>query len=61
MDYPSGTSELVVLLDTLYPDKIGTDPKIVGTPEYWKQVGVIELIQKIKYQMRGTNLKNVSA
>ena len=32
----------------MYPDVFDTDVFFVGTPEYWKKAGVIELINMLK-------------
>jgi len=59
MKIPSTTIDLVRLLEELYPDVMELDPTIVGTPEYWKKVGIVELIQKIKYKSTNSSLEKV--
>jgi len=49
MKVPSTTILLLTLLEDLYPDTMELDPTCVGTPDYWKKAGVIELIQKLKH------------
>lgn len=49
MDVPSSTIDLLNVLKTRYPDVACTDPEEVGTPEYWKGMGVIELIRELTY------------
>jgi len=45
---PSTTIDLIKWLEEIYPDVFETDASFVGTPEYWKKAGIIELIQKLK-------------
>ena len=47
MDVPSSTIDLLTLLKTKYEDKAETDPDIVGTPQYWMKVGVIQLLREL--------------
>jgi hypothetical protein len=49
MDVPSSTIELINLLKTQYPDKAEVDPSVVGTPEYWKSMGVVELLRDLEF------------
>jgi hypothetical protein len=46
---PASTEGLLEYLKEIYSDVMELDPTMVGTPEYWKKAGVIELIQKIEY------------
>ena len=45
---PSNTVDLIKYLEDIYTDLFELDPAMVGTPEYWKKAGVIELIQLLK-------------
>ena len=49
MDVPSSTIDLINLLKEKYPDELNTNPKIVGTPEYWKTVGVVQLLRELQF------------
>lgn len=53
MDVPSNTIDLIRLLTSRYEDKAEVDPTIVGTPEYWKKIGVIELLRELTYYIEG--------
>ena len=57
MDIPSSTIELLNILKEHYPDKAVTDPKLVGTPEYWKHMGVVELIRDIEFYIHNRRNK----
>lgn len=59
MKVPSTTIDLVKMLDELYPDVMELDPAWVGTPEYWKKAGIIELIQKLKIKHTNSSLEKV--
>lgn len=48
---PSNTIDLIKYLEDLYPDIYELDPTLVGTPEYWKKAGVIELIQMLNSRL----------
>lgn len=45
---PTTTVELLELLDKWYIDKLETNSEFVGTPEYWKKAGIIELKHRIR-------------
>jgi hypothetical protein len=45
---PTNTVDLIKWLEDMYPDVFDTDVFFVGTPEYWKKAGVIELINMLK-------------
>lgn len=47
-ELPSKTIDLLLLLKEEYEDFYETDEKKVGTPEYWKKAGVIEIIKRIE-------------
>lgn len=49
MNIPSNTYDLINILKTKYPNKIEIDEKIVGTPEYWKRVGIITLLEELEF------------
>jgi len=49
MDVPNSTIELLNLLKNKYPDVAWTEVDKVGSPEYWKSMGVIELIRELTY------------
>jgi hypothetical protein len=49
MDVPSSTIELLEVLKKRYPDVACTDIEKVGTPEYWKAMGVVDLIRELSY------------
>ena len=49
MNVPSSTIDLLTVLREKYPDVACTNPEEVGTPEYWKSMGVIELIRELTY------------
>ena len=48
---PSNTIDLIKHLEEMYDDVFELDPTMVGTPEYWKKAGVIELIQLLKSRL----------
>lgn len=52
MDVPSSTIDLIKKLKEQYPDKAETDPTIVGTPDFWKQIGVVELLRELEYYIK---------
>jgi hypothetical protein len=56
MKIPEKTKDFIEELEKIYKDKYETDENIVGTPEYWKKAGVIELIRQVKFIM--TKAKN---
>jgi hypothetical protein len=45
------TRDQVEELKKVYKDKLECDPKYVGTPDYWKQVGVVELIRLLDNEL----------
>jgi hypothetical protein len=49
MDVPSSTIELLEVLKNKYPDLACTDPDEVGTPAYWKAMGIVELVRELTY------------
>jgi len=51
MDVPSNTIDLIRILQKKYPDIAEEDEKIVGTPRYWKKIGVIELVRELMYSI----------
>lgn len=55
MDVPSSTIDLIKILKDKYPDVLEVDTEVVGTPEYWKKVGVVELLRDLEYfiKLRG--------
>lgn len=57
MDVPINTLDLLTLLKTKYPDKAETDPEVVGTPEYWKKIGIIELLKELEYYVKRMEVK----
>ena len=54
MKIPTYTADLIVMLKLQNPDKLEEDPLLVGTPEYWKRVGIVELIRSL--EAAGANL-----
>ncbi|MCI4436677.1 MAG: hypothetical protein JHC33_07720 [Ignisphaera sp.] len=51
MDIPGNSTALLSALEKIYPDTFETDPTMVGTPEYWKRAGVIELLKMIRWSI----------
>jgi len=49
---PSTTLDLIRYLEELYPDTYNTNPTYVGTPEFWKEAGKIELIRMLKEKIQ---------
>ena len=49
MDIPSSTIDFIRQLQLKYSDELMLDEKIVGTPEYWKKAGVVELLRELQY------------
>ena len=45
---PPLTLDFIKYLEAKYPDKFELSEKEVGTPEYWKKAGIIELIRDVK-------------
>ena len=52
MDVPSNTIEFLTVIKQQYEDKLEVDERVVGTPEYWKRVGVVELIRTVEAYVR---------
>ncbi len=48
MNVPTYTVDLLTQLKKQYPDKLEEDPLLVGTPEYWQRVGIVELIRSLE-------------
>ena len=62
MTVPSSTVDLIRELEVLHPDRINADPDYVGTAKYWMEVGVIELVRKLKYALGDTaDVRDISA
>lgn len=59
MNIPSSTIDFISMLEELYPDIMELDPTYVGTPDYWKKAGIIELIKKIKIKATDNSLRKV--
>lgn len=51
MDVPMYTIDLLKELERLYPDVMELDEDVVGTPQYWKEAGVIELLRMLKTEI----------
>jgi hypothetical protein len=49
MKVPSSTIDLIKVLKEKYEDKLVVDAEVVGTPEYWKNAGVVELLRELTY------------
>ena len=49
MDVPIATVDFINMLKIKYEDKAEVDPTVVGTPEYWKKIGVVELLREVSY------------
>lgn len=52
MTVPSSTIDLIKILKERYPDVLECNEETVGTPEYWKKVGIIELLRELEYRIR---------
>lgn len=61
MTVPSTTLDFINQLKQTYPDKAETEPKDVGTPEYWMKMGVIDLIRKVESSITTETLRQVKA
>ena len=61
MDTPHNTIDFITYLKSVYPDKVEEDPSKVGTPAYWKKVGIIELIRKVEESAGLNTLKQIKA
>jgi len=61
MTVPSNTLDFLNELRSLYKDQAEVDPQYVGTPEYWKRMGVIELLRKVDASISHLSLKQVKA
>lgn len=59
MTVPSSTIDFIKELERLYPDTMELDPSYLGTPDYWKKAGIVELIQKIKVKSTNKDLKEI--
>ena len=61
MKIPTYTVDLLTQLKKQYPDKLEEDPLLVGTPEYWQRVGIVELIRSLEAASDGLVLKDKKA
>ena len=52
MRVPSSTIDLIKILKEKYPDVAVTEPEEVGTPLYWKKIGVIELLRELEFYIK---------
>ena len=59
MNVPSLTIDLIDQLKELYPDRLDTDPKNVGTPQYWMDAGIVDLIRRLEHNTKPTTFKEV--
>lgn len=61
MIIPAKTVDLLKVLKEAYKDEMETDPKLVGTPDYFKKAGVIELIKTIEVsiEQQKTTVQNI--
>jgi len=61
MDITTYTVDMIRQLKKLYPDVLETDPEEVGTPNYWKKVGVVELVRTLEAVSNNLALRDKKA
>jgi len=49
---PVYTADLINILKDVYTDKFIINESEVGTPDYWKKAGIIELIRILENNIR---------
>ena len=61
MEITTYTVDMIRQLKKLYPDVLETDPEEVGTPNYWKKVGVVELVRTLEAVSNNLALRDKKA
>lgn len=56
---PRETKDFINLLREEYKDEMELESEYVGTPEYWKKAGVIELIRKFDFLKENLELREI--
>lgn len=51
-EIPLLTVDFVKLLELNYPNEYEFNADVVGTPEYWKKAGILELIGKLNFVIK---------